>query len=483
MLKQQIQIKLSQKLSPQQIQLMKLIQLSTQELEQRIQAEIGENPALDNGKEIDESGVSLEEDNPEYSEDNIDIQDIDIDAYLSDDEIPSYRFQSNNQSSNNEEKSMPFSGRISFHEYLENQLQNLILNDFEKPIAEFLIGSIDGSGYLRRSDEEIIDDLAFTENIVLSKEELNMVLKKIQSLDPPGVAARSLQECLSLQLERKTKDRPTIKIAKSVIDNGFEEFSRKHYNKLQDRFQLTEGKLRSVFDEISKLNPKPGGALSDYSQNNHILPDFTLLIENGELKVTLNRRNAPELHISNNYKEMLTGYSQDPNKSKSQQEAIQFIKQKLDSAKWFIDAIEQRHQTLYMTINAIVSYQKEYFLTGDEHRLKPMILKDIADIIKMDISTVSRVANSKYIDTPYGVMLLKSLFSEGMKNDEGEDVSTIEIKNILGKLISKEDKKSPLADQALSSLLKEKGFSVARRTVAKYREQLDIPVARLRKSI
>ena len=483
MLKQQLQIKLSQKLSPQQIQLMKLIQLSTQELEQRIQAEIGENPALDNGKEIDESGVSLEEDNPEYGDDNIDIQDIDIDAYLSDDEIPSYRFQSNNQSSNNEEKSMPFSGRISFHEYLENQLQNLILNDFEKPIAEFLIGSIDGSGYLRRSDEEIIDDLAFTENIVLSKEELNMVLKKIQSLDPPGVAARSLQECLSLQLERKTKDRSTIKIAKSVIDKGFEEFSRKHYNKLQDRFQLTEGQLRSVFDEISKLNPKPGGALSDYSQNNHILPDFTLLIENGELKVTLNRRNAPELHISNNYKEMLTGYSQDPNKSKSQQEAIQFIKQKLDSAKWFIDAIEQRHQTLYMTINAIVSYQKEYFLTGDEHRLKPMILKDIADIIKMDISTVSRVANSKYIDTPYGVMLLKSLFSEGMKNDDGEDVSTIEIKNILGKLISKEDKKSPLADQALSALLKEKGFSVARRTVAKYREQLDIPVARLRKSI
>ena len=483
MLKQQLQIKLSQKLSPQQIQLMKLIQLSTQELEQRIQAEIGENPALDNGKEIDESGVSLEEDNSEYGDDNIDIQDIDIDAYLSDDEIPSYRFQSNNQSSNNEEKSMPFSGRISFHEYLENQLQNLILNDFEKPIAEFLIGSIDGSGYLRRSDEEIIDDLAFTENIVLSKEELNMVLKKIQSLDPPGVAARSLQECLSLQLERKTKDRSTIKIAKSVIDSGFEEISRKHYNKLQDKFQLTEVKLRSVFDEISKLNPKPGGALSDYSQNNHILPDFTLLIENGELKVTLNRRNAPELHISNNYKEMLTGYSQDPNKSKSQQEAIQFIKQKLDSAKWFIDAIEQRHQTLYMTINAIVSYQKEYFLTGDEHRLKPMILKDIADIIKMDISTVSRVANSKYIDTPYGVMLLKSLFSEGMKNDDGEDVSTIEIKNILGKLISKEDKKSPLADQALSALLKEKGFSVARRTVAKYREQLDIPVARLRKSI
>mgnify|MGYP006077483961 FL=1 len=483
MLKQQLQIKLSQKLSPQQIQLMKLIQLSTQELEQRIQAEIGENPALDCGKEIDESEVSQEEEYPEYGEDNIDIQDIDIDAYLSDDEIPSYRFQSNNQSSDDEEKSMPFSGRISFHEYLENQLQNLILNDFEKPIAEFLIGSIDNSGYLRRSDDEIIDDLAFTENINLTKEELNQVLKKVQSLDPPGVAARSLQECLSLQLERKTKDRPTLKIAKSIVDNSFEEFSRKHYKKLQDRFHLTEEELRSVFNEISKLNPKPGGALSDYSQNNHILPDFTLLIENGKLKVSLNRRNAPELHISNNYKEMLTGYSQDPNKSKPQQEAIQFIKQKLDSAKWFIDAIEQRHQTLYLTINAIVSYQKEYFLTGDEHRLKPMILKDIADIIKMDISTVSRVANSKYIDTPYGVMLLKSLFSEGMKNDEGEDISTIEIKNILGKLIAEEDKKRPLADQALSALLKEKGFSVARRTVAKYREQLDLPVARLRKSI
>ena len=483
MLKQQLQIKLSQKLSPQQIQLMKLIQLSTQELEQRIQAEIGENPALDNGKEIDESEVSQEEEYPEYGEDIIDIQDIDIDTYLSDDEIPSYRFQSNNQSSDDEEKSMSFSGRISFHEYLENQLQNLILDDFEKPIAEFLIGSIDNSGYLRRSDEEIIDDLAFTENINLKKDQLNQVLKKVQSLDPPGVAARSLQECLSLQLERKTIERLTVKTAKSIIDTSFEEFSRKHYKKLQDRFHLTEEELRLVFDEISKLNPKPGGALSDYSQNNHILPDFTLLIENGELKVILNRRNAPELHISNNYKEMLTGYSQDPNKSKHQQEAIQFIKQKLDSAKWFIDAIEQRHQTLYLTINTIVSYQKEYFLTGDEHRLKPMILKDIADVIKMDISTVSRVANSKYIDTPYGVMSLKSLFSEGMKNDQGEDVSTIEIKNILGKLIAEEDKKKPLADQALSALLKEKGFSVARRTVAKYREQLDLPVARLRKSI
>jgi RNA polymerase sigma-54 factor len=302
-------------------------------------------------------------------------------------------------------------------------------------------------------------------------------------MDPPGVGARTLQECLSIQLSRKEKARPEVELTRKIIDTAFDEFSRKHYQKLQDRFHLTEDQLREVFDEIAKLNPKPGGALSESNQNTHIVPDFILTIENGTLKVTLNRRNAPELRISKNYKEMLSGYAEAPNKNKSQQEAVLFIKQKLDAAKWFIDAIEQRHQTLYLTINAIVDYQSSYFLTGDEQKLKPMILKDIADKIDMDISTISRVANSKYIDTPYGVKLLKSLFSEGMKNDEGEDVSTIEIKNILDKLISNENKKKPLADQALSAMLKEKGYKVARRTVAKYREQMDIPVARLRKSI
>jgi RNA polymerase sigma-54 factor len=483
MLKQQLQIKLSQKLSPQQIQLMKLIQLSTLELEQRIQSEIGENPALEKGKEQEDSELEDELYDDFQENQKIDTEDIDIDAYLSDDEIPNYRIQVQNYSADDQDNPIPFSGGISFHEYLENQLQSLILNETERPIAEFLIGSIDNSGYLRRSEEEIIDDLAFTQNINVAEETLKTVLKKIQSLDPPGVGARSLQECLSLQLARKERDRPMVSLAKKIVDTAFEEFSKKHYQKLQDRFHITENELRCVFDEISKLNPKPGGALSESRQNNHIVPDFILTIENGELKISLNRRNAPELRISNDYREMLTGYAQATTKNKSQQEAVLFIKQKLDAAKWFIDAIEQRHQTLLLTINAIVEYQSAFFLTGDEQKLKPMILKDIADKIDMDISTVSRVANSKYIDTPYGVKLLKSLFSEGMKNKEGEDVSTIEIKKILEELISKEDKKNPLADQALSALLKEKGYRVARRTVAKYREQLDLPVARLRKSI
>tara|TARA_B100001173_G_C16028125_1_gene565054 strand:+ start:1236 stop:2690 length:1455 start_codon:yes stop_codon:yes gene_type:complete len=484
MLKQKLQIKLSQKLSPQQIQLMKLIQLSTLDLEQRIQSEIGENPALEKGKELDENELDTTDPYDDFQNDQkIDTNDIDIDAYLSDDEIPNYKIYSSNQSAEEENREIPFSGGISFHEFLESQLQNLILSSEEKPIAEFLIGSIDNSGYLRRSEENIIDDLAFTQNIMVDEKDLKSILRKIQSMDPPGVGARTLQECLSIQLARKEKDRPEVELSRKIIDIAFEEFSRKHYQKLQDRFNITEDELRGVFDEISKLNPKPGGALSESNQNNHIVPDFILIIENGTLKVKLNRRNAPELRISKNYREMLSGYAEAPKKNKSHQEAVFFIKQKLDAAKWFIDAIEQRHQTLYLTINAIVKYQSAYFLTGDEQNLKPMILKDIADKIELDISTISRVANSKYIDTPYGVKLLKSLFSEGMKNEEGEDVSTIEIKNILEKLISKENKKKPLADQALSALLKEKGYKVARRTVAKYREQMDIPVARLRKSI
>ena len=483
MLKQQLQIKLSQKLSPQQIQLMKLIQLSTLDLEQRIQSEIGENPALEKGKESENNEM---ESDPfdDYQEDHkIDTDEIDIDAYLSDDEIPNYRIRSNNHSADDENKEIPFSGGTSFHEYLERQLQSLILTSEERPIAEFLIGSIDNSGYLRRSEEDIIDDLAFTQNIIVEKKKLKNILKKIQSMDPPGVGARTLQECLSIQLAIKEKDRPEIELTRKVIDNAFDEFSRKHYQKLQDRFNLTEDELRKVFDEIAKLNPKPGGALSDTNQNNHIVPDFILIIENGVLRVTLNRRNTPELRISKNYQDMLSGYADAPKKNKSQEEAVLFIKQKLDAAKWFIDAIEQRHQTLFLTINAIVDYQSAYFLTGDEQKLRPMILKDIADKIEMDISTVSRVANSKYIDTPYGVKLLKSLFSEGMKNVEGEDVSTIEIKKILKNLISNENKKEPLPDLALSESLKEKGYRVARRTVAKYREQMDIPIARLRKSI
>ena len=484
MLKQKLQLKLSQKLSPQQIQLMKLVQLSALELEQKIQSEIGENPALETGKDFEENNNNdIDEFSDHGERDNeISVEDFDIDPYLSDDEIPNYKLENSSYGNLKNETGNPFSNQISFHEYLKNQLQNLILDKNEKPVADFIIGSIDNSGYIRRSDDNIIDDLAFTQNIIIEKSEFKKIITKIQLLDPPGVAARNLKECLLLQLNRKRKNKYSI-LAKNIIENSFEEFSRKHYKKLQDRFSIDENDLKLVLNEISKLNPKPGGALSGSIQNTHIVPDFILKIEDGDLKVSLNKRNSPELRISNNYKEMLSGYIEDPNKTKSQKEAILFIKQKLDAAKWFIDAVEQRYQTLYLTINAIVEYQREYFLSGDEHKLKPMVLKDIAEKIKMDISTISRVANSKYIDTPYGVKLLKDFFSEGMKNIEGEDISTIEIKKTLESIISDEDKNKPLTDNLLSELLKEKGYNVARRTIAKYREQLGFPVARLRKKL
>jgi len=480
MLKQQLQIKLSQKLSPQQIQLMKLIQLSTQELEQKVEAELGENPALESGLELPEPATA-EDDYDERT--TIEADEIDVDQYLSDDEIPSYRLYSNNYSNEDEQRIVPVSGGVSFHQHLLQQAGNLILNDHEMQVAEFLIGSIDDSGYLRRTNEELMDDLAFTQNLFVEPQELKKIIKAVQALDPPGVGARSLQECLLLQLKKKKNDRPEIDHAIAILEQEFDHFSHKHYAKLQDRLGINEEQLKTAITLISKLNPKPGGALSSTFQNTHVVPDFILTVEEGEITVELNRRNAPQLKISNQYKEMLSGYQVSTVKSKSQQEAIQFIKQKLDAAQWFIDAIHQRHHTLNITINAIIEHQKEYFLTGDERHLKPMILKDIADKVSMDISTISRVANSKYIETPYGVKLLKSFFSEGMKNEEGNDVSTIEIKKILEQLIEGENKKKPLTDDTLSKLLKEKGYPVARRTVAKYREQLDFPVARLRKEL
>ncbi len=480
MLKQQLQIKLSQKLSPQQIKLMKLIQLSTLDLEQKIDAEMGENPALESGVEVVKSD-NQENDFEENTK--IETDEIDIDQFLSDDEIPSYRLYSNNYSSDDEERSVPLSGGISFHQSLLQQMGNLILNEDEMLIAEFLIGSIDDSGYIRRSDDELIDDLAFTQNIFTDKNQLNKVIRSVQSLDPPGVGARSLKECLQLQLEKKKKDRPEVVHALKIIKDEFDHFSHKHYTKLQDRVGITQEELKEALELIGKLNPKPGGALSSTIQNTHVVPDFILTLEDGRIEVKLNRRNAPQLKVSNAYKDMLEGYQEGNKKSKTQQDAVQFIKQKLDAAKWFIDAIQQRHQTLTLTINAIVAHQKEYFLSGDERKLKPMILKDIADKVDMDISTISRVANSKYIDTPYGVKLLKTFFSEGLKTEEGEDVSSIEIKNILSQLIAEENKKKPLTDEVLSKLMKQKGYIVARRTIAKYREQLDIPVARLRKEL
>lgn len=481
MLKQQFQLKLSQKLSPQQIQLMKMIQLTTLDFEQRLQNEIEENPALETGKEKEDELLSDFQDDFEDHE-TIDTQEIDIDAYLSDDETPSYKLTANNFSSDDEEKTIPLTGGIGFHQYLKGQISSLILTPEEEQIAEFLIGSIDDSGYLRRSLQDVLDDLAFTQNIIVEEEQLELVLEKVQSLDPAGVGARTLQECLSLQLSRKQLSVPQI-MASKIINEAFDLFSKKHFVKLQEKFDVDQELLKQGLKEIERLNPKPGGALSGTFQNTHIVPDFILTVDNGILNVVLNRRNAPELHISSSYKEMMKGYQAAPGKNSAQKDAIQFIKQKLDAAQWFIDAVAQRHQTLFQTINAIVKHQEAYFLSGDELKLKPMILKDIAEIIKMDISTVSRVANSKYIETPYGTKLLKSFFSESLTNEDGEEVSTLEIKKNLRTLIEQEDKKKPLADLALSEELLKGGYRVARRTVAKYREQMDFPVARLRKEL
>ena len=481
MLKQQFQLKLSQKLSPQQIQLMKMIQLTTLDFEQRLQNEIEENPALETGKDKTDELLDDFQDDFEDHE-TIDTGEIDIDAYLSDDETPSYKLTTNNYSNDDEEKTIPLTGGIGFHQYLKGQISSLILTPEEEQIAEFLIGSIDDSGYLRRSLQDILDDLAFTQNILVEEEQLELVLEKVQSMEPDGVGARSLQECLSIQLSKKQLSVSQI-MASKIINEAFELFSKKHFTKLQEKFDVDQELLKQGLKEIERLNPKPGGALSGTFQNTHIVPDFILTVDNGILNVVLNRRNAPELHISPSYKEMMKGYQAAPNKNSAQKDAIQFIKQKLDAAQWFIDAVAQRHQTLYQTINAIVKHQEAYFLSGDELKLKPMILKDIAEIIKMDISTVSRVANSKYIETPYGTKLLKSFFSESLTNEDGEEVSTLEIKKNLRTLIEKEDKKKPLADLALSEELLKKGYRVARRTVAKYREQMDFPVARLRKEL
>ena len=473
MLNQKLQLKLSQKLSPQQIQLMKLIQLTTAEFEQKITNEIEENPALEKGSE------SLDNDTKEYEGDT-DEGDVNIDEYLSD-EPDNY----NQNYSLNQEENTNFQTKesISFHQFLDNQSKNLILTDSEKPICEFLIGSIDESGYLRREIEDIIDDLAFTQNIVANKNEVLSVLEKIHDLDPPGVGARSLQECLLIQLKKKNNSKESIINSINLIENEFELFSKKKFSRISEKLNLSQEDLKLVIEEISRLNPKPGGSITSEFSNNTIVPDFILSIEDGNFIVELNKRNSPELRLSNSYKNILEGYKNDPKKTKSQNQAIQFLKQKLDSAKWFIEAIEQRHQTLFQTVNAIVNFQKEYFLTGEEKNLKPMILKDIAEIINMDISTVSRVANSKYIDTPYGIKLLKSYFSEGMKNMEGDEISTIEIKKILQEIVNDENKNKPLSDIELSEKLSEKGYKVARRTVSKYRENLDISVARLRKEL
>lgn len=486
-LKQFLQFKLSQKLSPQQIQLMKLIQLPTQAFEQRLKQELEENPALDTGKESDAADDNFDEfDNTEddYNDnDTIEAEDINIDEYLSDDEIPEYRTQANNYSADDEERTMPYAAGISFTQHLINQLNTFRLTDQEEDIAYFLVGSVDESGYIRRALSDITDDLAFTQNIYTTEDEVEKVLNVVHQLDPAGVGARNLQECLSIQLHRK-EQHPDVALATAIIDKAFEQFTKKHYKKLMQKFNITEDELKDAIEEIERLNPKPGGS---YAGNNrmveHVVPDFAIRIVDGELELTLNGRNAPELHVSREYNNMLKGYKETKEKSKAQKDAVMFIKQKLDAAKWFIEAVRQRQQTLFVTMSAIMHYQKEYFLTGDERNLRPMILKDIADEIEMDVSTISRVANSKYVDTPYGTKLIKEFFSESMTNDQGEEVSTREIKKILETVIEEENKRKPMTDEALSKILKEKGYPIARRTVAKYREQLDIPVARLRKEL
>ena len=482
MLNQKLQLKLSQKLSPQQIQLMKLIQLSTLEFEQRLSREIEENPALDtvnDNHEIEKDEFDFEENNEkqESSDDEIDISD-----YLTDDDIPEYNLRTNNYSEENE-KAIPYAAGTSFNQFLKNQLHSFSFKDEELKIAEFILGSLDQFGYLRRELIDISDDLAFTMGINADENRIQKILDKIYLLDPAGIGAKDLQQCLLLQLKRK-KINKNVSNATKIIKDLFDEFSKRHFDKIKSKLNISDEDLKESIYEIEKLNPKPGGAYNETTKiNSSIVPDFTVEVLDGEVKLKLNSRNAPDLYVSEEYKNMLSGYSESKEKSKSQKDAVMFIKQKLDSAKWFIEAIKQRNQTLIMTMSAIVNFQKEYFLSGDEKKLKPMILKDIAEEITMDISTISRVANSKYVDTPYGTKLIKSFFSEGIKNSKGEEISTIEVKKTLEAIIESENKQKPLTDDQLTKLLNKEGYPIARRTVAKYREMIGAPVARLRRKL
>jgi RNA polymerase sigma-54 factor len=480
MLKQTLAQKLQQKLSPQQIQLMKLVQLPTQSLEARIKQEIEENPALQEGKEKAED--TFENDASDEREVRDSMEEINWDDYLGDDDTPDYRTKANNYSADDELYEAPVIVSESFHDSLISQLRLRDLSTEELDLATYLVGTIDDDGLLRRELIDIVDDLAFSQGVFTEEKELERLLTVIQDLDPPGVGGRDLRECLMLQLERK---RPSFKVnlALSILDDHFDSFVKRHYQKLMDRLGVNEDELRDAIEEIGRLNPKPGGSSNLSRPTENVIPDYNLEIVDDELELTLNGRNAPELSLSRQYREMLEHYKASKEKNKAEKEASLFVKQKLDSAKWFIDAIVQRQQTLMLTMQSILNYQRDYFLTGDERKLRPMILKDIAEEIGMDISTVSRVASNKYIQTPYGTFLIKRFFSESMTNADGEEVSTREIKKILEDTLSEEDKRKPLTDDALAKILKEKGYPIARRTVAKYREQLDIPVARMRKEL
>jgi RNA polymerase sigma-54 factor len=476
-LKQQLTQKLEQRLSPQQIQLMKLLQVPTMELDQRIKQEIEENPAL-------EEGVDTEYDNEEdgYEEDD-DNDEFDLSDYL-DDDIADYKTQTNNNSKDDEERAIPLSGEQSFHEKLSEQLHLLDLDEKQFVIADVLIGNLDESGYLNRDLEAIVDDLAFAMNIETTEKEIEEILLLIQEIDPAGVGARNLQECLLLQIKRKQDGDIVRFTAKKILEDHFEEFTKKHYDKIAKKLEIDDEDLKEAIDEILKLNPKPGGSMKETAKNyQQIIPDFMLFENDGQLELSINGRNAPELKVSKEYESMLRSYAEGAKSLKSDRETVNFVRQKLESAKWFIDAIKQRQQTLLLTMDAIRHYQEAFFLTGDETKLKPMILKDIAEMVGLDISTISRVANSKYVQTNFGIYPLKFFFSESLSTESGEEVSTREVKKILSDAIEGEDKRNPLTDEKLMSLLNEKGYNIARRTVAKYREQLNIPVARMRKEL
>lgn len=483
-LKQSLSFKLQQKLSPQQIQLMKLLQLPTTALEQRIKEEMENNPALDEGREDEDEYESEQEDDFGRDEISEAEKEFNFDDYIQDD-TPSYKLNTNNHSKDDEEKQVPLSGGATFQELLSKQLTLFNLDDDDQNIALHLIGSLDESGYLRRDLTSIVDDLAFTQNIITDEDHVEKILTIIQHFDPAGVGARDLQECLLIQVKKKNDHSLIAKNSIEILENHFEEFTKKHYNKIIDKLNISNEDLKEVITEILKLNPKPGNSLNESAKVvQHIVPDFHLTIEEDEIQLTLNGRNAPELKVSRSYADMIQGYKAQKEKAtKSQKDALMFVKQKLDSAKWFIDAIKQRQQTLITTMHAIIRHQKAYFLEGDETLLNPMILKDIAEEVDLDISTISRVVNSKYVQTPYGTFLLKTFFSESLSTDSGEEVSTREVKKILQDAIEEENKKKPLTDEKLSRLLNDKGYNIARRTVAKYREQLHIPVARLRKEL
>jgi RNA polymerase sigma-54 factor len=476
-LKQHLAHKLEQRLSPQQIQLMKLLQVPTMELDQRIKQEIEENPALEEGADIEEEDFGDQEDDS-ISED----EDFDIADYLSDD--ADYKTHTSNKGKDDDDKVIPLSGDQTFQERLSEQLQLLHLDDHKFIIADTIIGNLDESGYLNREVEAIVDDLAFSANVMTTEEEVEEVLLLIQDFDPAGVGARDLQECLLLQINRKQNGDITKFTAKKILEDYFEEFTKKHYTKILKKLEINDDDLKEAIAEIVKLNPKPGGSMKEAAGNyQQIIPDFAITENEGRLQLTLNGRNAPELKVSRDYKAMLQKYAEGAASSKADKEALTFVKQKLDGAKWFIDAIKQRQNTLLLTMDAIMNYQKSFFLTGDETNLKPMILKDIAEKVNLDISTISRVANSKYVQTDHGIFSLKYFFSESLSTDSGEEVSTREVKKILSEAVENEEKRKPLTDEKLANLLKEKGYNIARRTVAKYREQLNIPVARLRKEL